>query len=77
MSCRLCQSNNQSAFDSEICIHFPGRNNLTTPAVLVFPTLIACLDCGFTELQIEEAKLLQLAAGTDKRLSKRADRDAS
>ena len=60
MSCRLCQSDKQSAFESEICIHFSGINNLAKPPVLAFPTLVICLNCGFTELGIAETELRKL-----------------
>jgi hypothetical protein len=59
MCCRLCRSRNQKAFYSEINIHFPGINQLTR-TVWAFPTLLVCLDCGFTELTIEEAALRSL-----------------
>ena len=36
-------------FPAEINIHFPGMENLKQPTVFVFPTLLICLDCGFTE----------------------------
>ena len=64
MSCRLCESKGQSAFRSEICIHFPGIENLTTVPVLAYPVLIVCLHCGFTEFQIEENEMRQLAERT-------------
>jgi len=66
MSCRLCQCKRQTALRSEICIHFPGIENLTTPTVLAYPVLLMCLHCGFTEFQIEESELRQLAEGTAK-----------
>jgi hypothetical protein len=66
MSCRLCGSKNQGAFNSEINVHFPGLNNLTRQPVLIFPKLMACLDCGFTEFRIEEPKLLAQGAEGDR-----------
>ena len=65
MTCRLCQSEHQSMFPSEMNIHFPGRNNLSKPTVWAFPYLLVCLDCGFTELQIEKTELRLLAEGAD------------
>jgi hypothetical protein len=34
----------KSGFPAEINIHFPGMENLAAPTVLVFPTLLICLD---------------------------------
>jgi len=65
MSCRLCQSESQHKFPSEINIHFPGRENLTKPTVWVFPKLVLCLDCGFTEFIVEEKELGLLKDGTE------------
>jgi len=64
MSCKLCQSENQRRFNSEINIHRPGLNNLADPTVLVFPEIVVCLDCGFTEFPLEETELRRLAEGT-------------
>jgi hypothetical protein len=57
MSCRACTSNNQTQFGSEIIIHFSGLKNLDKPAVMVFPKIVVCLDCGVTEFTIPEAEL--------------------
>jgi len=58
-----CRSGNQHSFTAEINIHFPGRDNVTKPYVLAFPTMVICLDCGFTECQIADAELSLLAEG--------------
>jgi len=52
-----CKSENQSNFNGEIGIHFPGLKGLDKPIVWVFPKLVVCLDCGFTEFSIPEAEL--------------------
>ena len=52
-------------FPSEVNIHFPGPKNLTKHTVWTFPHLLVCLDCGFTELQIEKTELRLLAEGAD------------
>ena len=64
MSCRDCQSENQKTFPSEMNIHFPGLENLDKPSVWVFPELLVCLDCGFTELRLQERERSFLAAGS-------------
>jgi hypothetical protein len=59
MSCKSCQSQNQRTFGAEIAIHLPG---LSTPHVFLFPKLLVCLDCGFTEFSIPETELPRLTA---------------
>ena len=63
MPCKSCQSENQRTLNGEIAIHFPGLDGLTKPIVWVFPKLLVCLNCGFTEFAIPEAELRQLAEG--------------
>jgi hypothetical protein len=63
MSCKSCKSEDQSIFNGEIAIHFPGLKGLDKPIVWVFPKLVVCLDCGFTEFAIPETELRQLAEG--------------
>jgi hypothetical protein len=64
MSCKSCKSENQSNFNGEIAIHFPGLRGLDNPIVWVFPKLVVCLDCGFTEFVIPEAELRVLREET-------------
>jgi hypothetical protein len=63
MTCRSCGSQNQTEFGGEINVHFPGLKNLDKPAVLLFPKLLVCLDCGFTEFTITKTDLRLLGAG--------------
>jgi hypothetical protein len=65
MSCKSCQSEHQSSLNGEIAIHFPGLNGLDKPIVWVFPKLLVCLNCGFTEFAIPETELLVLRGETD------------
>jgi len=60
MACKACLSENQSSFDGELNIHFPGRSNLSKPTVWAFPTLLICLDCGFSEFNLIETELRML-----------------
>ena len=59
--CRSCQSANPSTFNGEMAIHFPGLEGLDKPIVWVFPKLLVCLNCGFTEFAIPEAEVRRLA----------------
>jgi hypothetical protein len=63
MSCKSCQSENQRTFNGEIAIHFPGLKGLDKPIVWVYPKLLVCLHCGFTEFAIPEAEFRQLMEG--------------
>ena len=58
MSCRRCSSANLSRFPTEIAIHLPG---LSTPHVFLFPNVVVCMDCGFTEFVILGTELRRLA----------------
>jgi len=60
MSCKFCQSENQRILNGENAIHSPGVEGLDKPIVWVFPRLLVCLNCGFTEFVIPPAELRQL-----------------
>ena len=57
MRCQSCQSTSQVGFPAEIAIHFPGRENLNTQSVFVFPHIVICLDCGSTNFTVPKAEL--------------------
>lgn len=57
---KRCASHNQTTFNGEIDIHFPGRERLTKSIVWAFPRLSVCFDCGFTEFLVGEAELVRL-----------------
>jgi hypothetical protein len=63
MPCKSCGSINQSKFNAEMGIHFPGLKNISKPVVWVFPELVVCLDCGIAEFAVPEAELRLLAKG--------------
>jgi hypothetical protein len=60
VACKSCASGNQRKFSSEIAVHFRGLKNLDKPAVLLFPEILVCIDCGFTKFTISETELLRL-----------------
>jgi hypothetical protein len=64
MTCLSCQSGKQAELTAEMLIHFPGLKNLDKPAVLLFPTLLVCLDCGFSRFTVTAAELGSLAKDT-------------
>jgi hypothetical protein len=61
MACKRCDSGEQKTFNSEIAIHHAARIGLALPTVLVFPKLLVCLQCGFTEFTVPENELQLLA----------------
>jgi hypothetical protein len=61
MHCKTCGSAQQTEFDAEINIHFPGLTNLDKPAILIFPKLLVCLHCGFIEFTLRKSDVLLLA----------------
>jgi hypothetical protein len=63
MACKSCKSENQSTFNGEIAIHFPGLKGLNMPIVWVFPKLVVCLDCGFAEFVVPKREVRVLVTG--------------
>jgi hypothetical protein len=61
MACRSCRSNKQEEYGAEINIHLPRDRDQA--AVLVYPKLVVCLDCGFTEFTLPETELRLLGEG--------------
>ena len=61
MACRSCASEKQGQFIAEINIHFSGMKNLDKPSVWVFPKLVVCMECGFTEFFVPESELRLLS----------------
>jgi len=56
--CEYCGSAaKESELDTEINIHFPGPMRLDESGILVFPKLIARLDCGLARLFLREDEL--------------------
>jgi hypothetical protein len=64
MTCKGCHSEKQSVFNGEIAIHFPGLQGLNKPIVWVFPKLVVCLYCGFTEFAVPDRELQVLTQGS-------------
>ena len=64
MACKGCHSEKQSVFNGEIAIHFPGLEGLDKSIVWVFPKLVVCLHCGFTEFAVPERELQVLMQGS-------------
>jgi hypothetical protein len=63
MSCKSCGSDNQSNFNVEMNIHFPGYNGLEKRTVWVFSDALICLNCGSAEFSVAKPELEALAQG--------------
>jgi hypothetical protein len=61
--CASCGSANETRFNAEVAVHFPGLKNIDKPTVLMFPALLICLDCGMARFAVPEAELGVLATG--------------
>ena len=62
--CEQCHSERLGNFSGEVAIHFTGLAGSNKPIVWVFPYLLVCLDCGFTEFIVPERELQVLKTGT-------------
>jgi hypothetical protein len=63
MYCALCHSSNGAEFTAEMMIHFSGLKHVDKPAVLAFPKVSICMDCGFSGFTTPETELRILGNG--------------
>jgi hypothetical protein len=63
MACRSCGSKDQTQFGAEIGVHPLGLEKVDKPMILVFPRLLVCMNCGFTELTMAKNELRLLGKG--------------
>jgi predicted nucleic-acid-binding Zn-ribbon protein len=63
MACKKCASMAQQEFPGEMSVNFPGIQRSNVSPVYINPTILVCLDCGFTELVIPGPELAQLKDG--------------
>lgn len=61
VNCKSCGSENVSKFRAEISIRFPELKDIKKPAVMIFPELLICLDCGIALFTVLKAELGVLA----------------
>jgi hypothetical protein len=57
MPCKKCGSQHQTELSAEINLHFPGYSGVEKPAILIFPKLFVCLECGYSEFSVPENEL--------------------
>jgi len=63
MTCRACGSTAKKRLESEMALHFPGLAAIERRAVMVFPPVFICVDCGFGEFSVSEPDLSLIKQG--------------
>jgi len=58
VNCASCGSNNQAECPTEMSIHI--RRNPGQPGILLFPKVLICVDCGFSQFTVPENELREL-----------------
>ena len=72
-SCKQCHSDSQRTFNGEVAIHFPGLEGLDKPITFVFPQIVICLGCGFSEFTVPEKEMRLLVQNSSVRPAKGTD----
>jgi hypothetical protein len=49
-------------FSTEMIVHLRGLKNLDNSGVVLFPKVLVCLACGFSQLTVSKSELALLAA---------------
>jgi hypothetical protein len=62
MSCPACRLDNQMEFSAEMMVHLGGNKNLDNSGVVLFPKLLICVSCGFSQFTVPKAELALLAS---------------
>jgi hypothetical protein len=62
MSCPACRLDNQVEFSAEMLVHLGGLKNLDKSGVCMFPKILVCLSCGFSQFTAPKAALALLAS---------------
>jgi hypothetical protein len=60
--CPSCRSVKQAEFIAEMLVHSPGLKNIDKPGVWVYPKLLVCLDCGFSQSTVPAPQLASIVA---------------
>jgi hypothetical protein len=67
MSCPVCRSGNQMEFSAEMIIHLGGLKNLDKSGVMLFPKILVCVSCGFSQFTVSKAEVALLAPDSPNR----------
>lgn len=66
MSCPTCASGNQTELPVEMVIHLTGIKNVDHPGVLLFASVLICLDCGYSQYKVPASDLALLGGALSK-----------
>jgi hypothetical protein len=61
MSCPACRLDDQMEFSAEMMVHHGGLKNLNNSGVVLFPKVLVCLACGFSQFTVPKSELALLA----------------
>jgi len=59
--CKHCSSDHLGKLSAEMALHLRSIRDVTFPPVLVFPEVLMCLSCGFTEFIVPKDELRLIA----------------
>ena len=62
MSCLKCGLDNQMEFSAEMMVHLGGIKNLDNSGVVLFPKILVCVSCGFSQFTVPKTELAFLTA---------------
>jgi predicted Zn-ribbon and HTH transcriptional regulator len=62
MCCSICGLGNQVEFSAEMIVHLGGLKHLDKSGVMLFPKLLVCVSCGFSQFTVSQAELELLAS---------------
>lgn len=62
MSCPTSGLGNQVEFSAEMIVHLGGLKHLDKSGVILFPKLLVCVSCGFSQFTVSKAELALLAS---------------
>jgi Zn ribbon nucleic-acid-binding protein len=62
MSCPACRLDDQMEFSAEMMVHHGGLKNLNNSGVVLFPKVLVCLACGYSQFTVPKSGLALLTA---------------
>jgi hypothetical protein len=62
MSCHTCRSDDRREYSAEMLVHGGGIKNIDNSGVMLFPKLLVCVHCGFSQFTVLKAELPSLAS---------------
>jgi hypothetical protein len=60
--CPQCVSGNQVEFSAEMMVHRDDLKNVNNSDVMLFPKVLVCLACGFSQFAVPKSEIMLLAS---------------